>query len=277
MRIVSFEFKIKGVFRVKLGCCVSTELLPMVAEAGFDFAELRCASTLPGEGKERWEMERSLLLSYGIPIYSFNFLLPREMKVIGPDVSTSALREYLDTVYNRMAELGGEQVSFGCGWARVIPSGFDRALAEEQLLSFIELLGEMGEFYSIQTNIELINRKETSMMTSLLEADQYARIVNRSTIKIMADLFHMMEEQEPFSHMEKVADNIGYVHVADTGRLYPGSGEYPFSQFFRTLNRIGYSGPVSVECEWKNDPVTEMRASATLIRGLMKTTELLKG
>jgi sugar phosphate isomerase/epimerase len=249
----------------------------MVAEAGFDFAELRCASTFPREGKERWEGERKRLLSYGIPIYSFNFLLPREMKVVGTDVSTNVLREYLDTVFYRISDLGGKHVSFGCGWAREIPFGFDRTRAEEQLISFIKLLSEMAETYLIQTNIELINHKETNMMVSLLEADQYAQSVNHPSIKVMADLYHMMEEQEPFSDIEKVAGNLGYVHLSDTGRLYPGSGDYPFELLFNTLYRIGYSGPVSVECEWKNDPEAEMKAAARFVKGVAKEAELLKG
>jgi sugar phosphate isomerase/epimerase len=260
----------KGASTLKLGCCVGVELLPIVAEAGFDFAELRCESTLPSEGKERWESERDRLLSYGVPIRSFNVLLPNELKVIGPDVSMNALRDYLSTVFYRISELGGEHVSFGSGSSRMVPDGFERTRAEEQLVSFIELMYELAKPYSIQINIELINRKDTNIIVSLLEADKYARIINRDSVKVLADLYHMMEEHEPFYDLERVATNIGYVHVADTGRLYPGSGDYPFGEFFETLHRIGYDGPVSVECIWNTDPVAEMRASARYLRSFLE-------
>ncbi|UOF89498.1 sugar phosphate isomerase/epimerase [Fodinisporobacter ferrooxydans] len=248
-----------------LGCCVDAEHLSHVAESGFDFAELRVESTLPMEKEDVWQRERKRLLSCNVPIPSFNVLLPRGMHVVGPNVALAELRTYLDTVFYRMAELGGRHISFGSGAARNVPEHFERQQAKAQLVDFIGLLASIAEPYSIQVNIEFLNRKETNIILSLKEANEYAKQINKTSVKILADLYHIMEEEEPLADLYQVREHLGYVHVADSGRLYPGSGSYPYHEYFKILREIGYDGPVSVECRWGNIR-EEMKAAARFLR-----------
>ncbi|MCL6442217.1 MAG: sugar phosphate isomerase/epimerase [Alicyclobacillus sp.] len=250
---------------MKLGCCVHPDLLPEVIEAGFDFAELQVGTTVPTQAEAEWKSVKRALLSHGVPIRSFNVLLPQGVQVVGPEVSLTTIRPYLDRVFHRMAELGGRHVSFGSGGARRVPDRFDRQRASEQLMDFIQLLADIAFPYAMQVNIEFLNRKETNIILSLLEAADYARKVAHPSVKILADLYHMMEEEEPLTDLYPVAAELGYVHVADSDRLYPGSGTYPYASFFSILQEIGYDGPVSVECRWVNQ-VQEMKQAATFLR-----------
>ncbi|GMA61133.1 sugar phosphate isomerase/epimerase family protein [Alicyclobacillus fastidiosus] len=250
---------------MQLGCCVSPTYLKYVVDAGFDYAELACSSTLPSESTSVWNNERDQLLALGVPIRGFNVLMQPNLHVVGPDVDVSAIREYLDIVLTRVAELGGEHISFGSGRARKIPRDFEPARAENQLLEFLALFAELSAPYSIQINLEFLRRAETNFINSLLEAKRFVERIHSNSIKILADFFHMMEEEEPISDLYLVSNHVGYVHVADTGRLYPGSGLYPYNEFLNTLRRIGYDGPISVECQW-GDVESELRLSAEFLR-----------
>lgn len=250
---------------MRLGCCIDSSFLPDILPSGYDFAELQCKTTMPESSADVWRENRDKLLGYGVPIEAFNVLLPRDMAVVGPNVEIEPMQAYLERVFERMADLGGKHVSFGSGGARTVPDGFDWDRADEQLKSFISMLGQFGEKNGITVNIEFLNRKETNTIVTLESAADYAARVNHPSIKILADFYHLDEEQAPVETMEKVAEWIGYVHVADTGRFYPGSGQYPYDDFFRTLRKIGYDGPVSVECRF-GDTREEMKLAAAFLR-----------
>ncbi len=57
---------------------------------------------------------------------------------------------------------------------------------------------------------------------------------------MMLDTFHMnIEEADICLSMEKYVKKLGYFHVADSNRLYPGAGHIDFSSIVLTLkNKI---------------------------------------
>lgn len=238
----------------------------MVRAAGFDYAELQVATVIPEATAEEWSKVRDRLLHHDVPIMGFNVLLPGHLTVVGPDIRWERLEEYLEVAFARMSELGGRYLSFGSGGSRMVPKDFDRQQAEEQLRAFVSLLGRKGLEYGITVNVEFLNRKETNIILSLFEAEAYVRATALPSVKLLADLYHMMEESEPLSNLRAIATHLGYVHVADTGRRYPGSGQYPYTEFVVTLREVGYDGPVSVECNWGDDIRSEMNSAATYLR-----------
>lgn len=250
---------------MKFGCCVGLEQLSQVVSSGFDYAELRVGETVPLKSDSEWSQVRERIADTKVPIGGFNVLLPSSMKVVGPDVDEAALHNYLEVAFSRMNELGGRHLSFGSGSARRIPDGFDRQQAIQQLQQFIGYLGQLGKRHEITIDIEFLNSKETNVLLSLLEAQDYAKATGLANVKLLADLYHIMEEKESLSDLYKVADDLGYVHVADSNRLFPGSGVYPFKELSQILREINYTGPISVECTWK-DMTSEMPRAAMFLR-----------
>lgn len=249
-----------------LGCCVDPSRLPFVIPAGFDYAELPVRTVLPDQPDSVWQTERNRLQSHRTPILAFNVLLPATIRLVGPEVDREAIQTYLDTVFRRMAELGGRHVVFGSGGARRVPDGYSMDSAKEQLHSFLSILRSAAARYGIKACIEFLNRRETNIITSLLEARDYALAINSPWIQVLADFYHLDESDEPLDDIIAAADVLDYVHVADTGRRHPGSGQYPYRQFFQTLQRIDYDGPISVECSWGEDQAAEMKQAATFLR-----------
>ncbi|KRE93381.1 hypothetical protein ASG89_07780 [Paenibacillus sp. Soil766] len=97
------------------------------------------------------------------------------------------------------------------------------------------------------------------------EADFAAKQVNLPSIRVLADFYHMDEEQDPISTLIENKDWLRHIHLADTGRLSPGSGHYPYVQFAATLKASGYAGMISAECT-VHDPEKEFAASLAFMR-----------
>ena len=63
------------------------------------------------------------------------------------------------------------------------------------------------------------------------------------------DTFHMnIEEHNPYEAIRKCGKKLGYFHVADNTRRYPGSGQLDFKRILAALYEIDYDGYIAVEC-----------------------------
>ena len=90
------------------------------------------------------------------------------------------------------------------------------------------------------------------MITSIAEAVQFADELGKPEVQILVDFYHQMLEGEAFDEIVRAGERIVHVHVADTDRLYPGSGKYDYQLFARSLAAAGYSKRVSVECNFRD-------------------------
>ena len=63
------------------------------------------------------------------------------------------------------------------------------------------------------------------------------------------DAFHMgIDECDPTEAIRRCGKRLGYFHLADNSRRYPGSGCFDFASMLKALEEIGYDGYLSVEC-----------------------------
>ena len=75
----------------------------------------------------------------------------------------------------------------------------------------------------------------------------------------------MDEENEPLETLRTNAAWLAHIHVADTGRMNPGTGRYDFDAFVANLKAAGYRGMISAECGVA-DPAAGMRHSLDFLR-----------
>jgi sugar phosphate isomerase/epimerase len=153
----------------------------------------------------------------------------------------------------------------GSAAARNVPEGFDRTRAEDQFLQALSWCADAIEGTGITLAVEPLNRKESNLINSVAEAVRFVKRINRPQIRVLADFYHMDEENEPLETLLKYGEWLAHVHLADTGRRNPGSGLYDYDRFTRLLKEIGYTGAVSAECNLQ-DPESEMRRSLTFLR-----------
>ena len=150
-------------------------------------------------------------------------------------LTRSRLDNYLATATERASELNGEIIVFGSGGARHVPDGFSRKRAHDQILEFLETAANYAREHGLVIAIEPLNRSETNVINSIAEAVQFADELRRPEVQVLVDFYHQMLEGEGFDEIVHAGERIAHVHVADTDRLYPGSGKYDYQLFARSL------------------------------------------
>lgn len=203
---------------------------------------------------------------------SFHRFLPAQLRLVGDDLDVSAVEAYLQQALARVASLGGHLAVFSGGKGRTIAAGFSRERAQEQFVAVLRRAGDVAAANGVTLVVEPLNRKETNFIVNVAEGAGVVRAAAHPAVKLMADLYHMVMEDEAFSVLEPVADILGHVHVADTERLAPGTGRYDYAGFFAALHRIGYTGLVAAENTWR-DFQAEGAPSVTFLRRQWANTD----
>lgn len=253
---------------IPIGMCASLDNAGQVAP-GYDYLELPVASSLDGlQDDATFGPKLARLGALRPPIAGFNVFLPGSLKVVGPDVRWDEVETYVERAIRRAAALGGQFIVFGSGGARSVPEGYSRALAWGQLVHFLNLCADQAERRGVTIVIEPLNHTESNILNSYPEGVQLARDVNRRAVKVLADIYHFEMDGEPLEHIREGAEWLAHVHLADTGRRWPGSGSYPLEKLFHILKEIGYEGRASVECKWGEDLTDESARALMFLRTL---------
>jgi sugar phosphate isomerase/epimerase len=239
---------------MKLGWCAPLCDAGLVKQAGFDYIELPLAA-----------QDFSAKVESPLPVGAFNYFFPKDMRIVGPEVDAARLDDYLARASALMASAGAKAAVMGSAWARNVPEGFERARAEEQILRALDRCADHLKGSGVTLAIEPLYRKESNIINSVAEGVSFARRVNRPEIRVLADFFHMDEENEPLETLREHRDWIVHIHLADTGRRNPGTGSYDYDRFFGLLKEIGYGGLMSAECTIDN-PAVDMPHSHAFLR-----------
>ncbi len=236
---------------MKIGCCMGRERIALVREAGFDYVEITVTDNLvPLEGDAAWRPIRHELEAAGLPVEAANVFFPGTWRLTGPSVDLAATRGYVETAVRRAAEVGVAVMVLGSGRARAVPEGFPHAQALEQLAGVLAIMGEVGARHGVTIALEPLRRAESNVIHTVAEAARLVRPLQLPRVGVLADLYHIDEEQEPFDDLLGAGDLLQHVHVADSLRRAPGMGTYDYPGFFGRLKQAGYRGRVSAECLW---------------------------
>jgi sugar phosphate isomerase/epimerase len=235
---------------MKFGCCCPIEQAGLAHTAGFDFVECPLVSLQAEQDETVFAPIRERYAAAPLPTPAFNMFLPGDLKVVGPAVDQNRVQCYVQTALKRAHQLGAQVIVFGSGRARNVPDDFSRATANAQLVDFLTFTGPIAQQQGITIAIEPLNRRESNILNSVAEAVTLAQQVNHPAVRVLADFYHMDEEQEPLSEITRHQAWLAHIHVADTERRAPGTGHYPYATFVEQLRQAGYQGMISVECRW---------------------------
>ena len=248
-----------------IGWCGTIDQAGLFKSTGYDYIELPLAAqALEGSEAERRTCREAIVAS-PLPTLAFNYFFPRDLAIVGEKIDRARLDTYLARSAELLAAAKARVTVMGSAWARNVPDGFDRQRAEAQILDALSLCADRLAGTGCTLVIEPLCRQESNIINSVSEGVAYARKINRREIRVLADFFHMDEESEPFETLIENKDWLAHVHLADTGRFNPGSGQYPYAAFFEQLRKSGYDGTMSCECKTR-DSETDMRASAQYLR-----------
>ena len=184
-----------------------------------------------------------------------------------PYVASAAkegLRRYIEIAH----ELKSDVI---IGWlkGRIPPEGQRKRYCDRLAASLMSVLDE-AQRGGVRLLIEVINRYETNMFNTGGELCQFIADYQLEGCFVHLDSFHMnIEESNPVTTIHATGKQLGYFHLADNQRRYPGSGCIDFRSIFEALRAIDYQGYLSVECLPEPDADTAARLALNQIVSLM--------
>lgn len=238
---------------MRFGVCAGIEQGLAVRGAGGDYLELTVAGDLQPENDETWWAEqRKRILALPLPVEALNVFLG-SLQVVGPEVDQTRVTRYVSNTARRAGEIGAGVIVFGSGASRRVPEEFDNALARAQLVWFLRLCADVCAAHSITVAIEPLNRRETNLINTVVEAVEVARDIDREEVRVLADWYHMAQEGESLDSLIAAGRLLAHTHTANADRRSPGSDETDYRVFMDALRRAGYDGRVSTECDWEDE------------------------
>ena len=166
----------------------------------------------------------------------------------------AAAVEGMKTYIDLAAELGAGVI---LGWIRgKIPAGGNREFYLRRLAKNLRILNDYGREKGVPINIEVINHYEINTFNTVDELVSFIEEYELDNCFVHLDTYHMqLEELDYREAIRRAGKRVGYFHIADSTRWYPGSGNLDFTPFFEALEEVGYDGYVTVECFLHGDGI----------------------
>jgi len=214
------------------------------------------AVELEGEpDKEKYEPKKvkKILQQYGLEVSSIAgmYLWKEEIK---RDLASSdkKIREqtiaYLIKCIDYAKLMGAKLVIVVPAAVSKLAPSLSREEDWKNSVKAVQEVAKYAEKKDILLAIEPINRYETYLVNSIQDALYYAREVNSSHVKIMADTFHMnIEERDIPEAIRMAGNNLINVHIADSNRCSVGRGHINFKAFIKALREINYQYTLTLE------------------------------
>lgn len=227
---------------------VEYALLERIKEAGFDYVEfpLMMIETL-----EENEFEHLLeeLARLDLACDCSCNLFPGRIRVTGPDTDSRSIDAYLDKALGRAKRLGVQKIVFGSNKSRNIPEGESVEQGYDELCTMIEnSLVPACRKYGIHIVMEPLRKQACNLMLTVKDGWYVVNRVHRPEIVLLADLMHMMYNEENPEDLREIYPVLHHVHICEMDRMLPEDGYCPFLQkALAILKDLGYDETISFE------------------------------
>jgi D-psicose/D-tagatose/L-ribulose 3-epimerase len=255
--------------RIQVGYCTPLANIDAAKAAGFDYVEL-ATSEIAGLSDAAFEQAVAHIRQAGISTPVANLFLPAILKVTGPAIDQEQQLAYVTKAFARLSRLGTEIVVFGSGTARMIPDGFPKDRAFQQLVDFGRRIAPEARARGITVAVEPLRHQETNIINSAAEGLDLVNAIGDPNFQLMIDFYHLASEKEDPAVVLRAGAHIRHLHMANPdGRVFPRRWEeYDYAPFFAVLQQIGYDKRISVEASTKDLPADAPLAIALLRRAL---------
>lgn len=234
--------------KVKVGVC--SRDVASAQKYGFDYIE-PAAAEIAAMSDDAFKQYAETVLASPLRCHALNSFIRRpDLKVVGEQVPTAALKEYVEMALPRCKRLGADVVVWGSAGSRNVPDGFSRDRANDQIAEFLGMTGDIASKNRLTLAIEPLRHQESNILNTGAEALAMVRKVKHPNVRMIIDYYHMREENEDPQIVETARNEIVHIHFANPhGRVWPhdlGEDDH-YAVFFEHLKKIGYSGGISIE------------------------------
>ncbi len=114
---------------------------------------------------------------------------------------------------------------------------------------------EYAEGRGVILTPEALNRFECYLYNTLADISTLVKEIDHPNVRMIYDTHHAhIEEKNAAAAIETHAPLIGHVHISESDRGTPGSGQVHWDQTFETLRKVGYDGWLTIEAFSRNNP-----------------------
>jgi len=239
------------------------DIVPVLKEIGFDYAELSLTH-LCAMDEGHFRRVREDLLGYGLPFESCNNFFPPTMPLTGASAQITNIKNYLEKAFVRASGMGIKAIVFGSGGARTIPENMTYSEAIEQLAQILRLINSFAIRHNITIAIEPLRKQECNIINTYQEALVLANITDCSNVNCLLDMFHLQEENESISVINKKPERLAHVHFAEPkGRIFPvEANKQVYKRILQQIRETGYNQRISIEAyslDFYNDASRALR------------------
>ena len=221
-----------------------TKAITSSAELGYDYIEI------------------PLLNPYGFPVeftrkcLETNRLGATASLGLSPatDISSEdpeAVRKGEDLLNTAVAVVRDLGATHFCGVIHSSLGKYMHPRTEKGIANVVEVLGrvcEKAKASGITVGVEVVNRYETNVINTGAECVALLDRIGADNAFAHLDTYHMnIEEGFVGKAIEDCGARLGYFHIGESHRGYLGTGMVNFTEVFRSLARIGYTGPIAFE------------------------------
>jgi sugar phosphate isomerase/epimerase len=239
-------------FAPKIGICTSIGNAATAKAAGCAYIEEGVRSFLvPDRPDAEFREKIGLLEDSPLPVEACNGFLPESLKSVGPEARHEEIIAFAETAFRRAKRVGIKHIVFGSSGSRNIPEGFSRGEARRQFVELLRRMGPLAREHGIVVAVEPLNRGECNFINSVSEGAGIVREVGDPGIRLLADIYHMLCEDEGPESILAAGPLLVHCHIAEeNGRTPPGVHAEDFTGYLDALRRVGYRGGISFEGRW---------------------------
>lgn len=228
--------------------------------AGADFlVETTARFLMPGRPEADFEAQRARAAASPLPVRGCNiFLADPKLRCTGPDADHPRVLAFAETAFRRLRSVGGEYIVFGSGGARQLPPGWTKAQGDAQFIALLRAMGPLAARHGILVAVEAQRASECNYLNHLDEVVAVVVAAEQPSVRVLADLFHMMWMGDAPEELVRAAPHVGVVELAEKEkRTPPGVAGDDFRPYFAALARGGYSGPMDIEANGTAEQFTK--------------------
>ncbi len=251
---------------MRIGCVISDfRHLLWAEECTFDYLEVKGDFIL--QLLRTGNLDTLLKLKH-LPFEAMTSPLPRELGaiIVGDCADHTYALKIFTKMVNLSAMLGVQKIVIGSGRARHVPKHFNRDLAYEQFVDFINKAKCVTDKKQV-LSIEPLHSGETNLINSCVEAQRVVSDIPE--ISITADCYHIFTEQQSLND-ELSSSKITHAH---TSCLPRGSGIFREEYQRAFLNKIKATGCNDISIEEVFNSKTSMRDQLLKLRKLTSNSE----
>jgi len=211
------------------------------SEAGLDFVEI------PLLRPESMDVAgtRELLDRYGIGC-TCSLGLPEAAHLpFAPDAAETFLQEAVDVT----AALGSDALS-GAIYTH-LGTLTRKPPTEDELANVARVIKSVARYAAeqdVSLGIEAINRYETYLINLASQAQEMLNRIDEANVFIHLDTYHMnIEEKGFYDPIVATGPRMRYIHLSESDRGTPGTGNVHWDDVFRGLKAVEYDGRLVME------------------------------